>query len=114
MRPEQIEVLVHPQSVVHSMVQFRDGAILAHLGPSDMRHAIGYALNWPERLALPVEQLDFAAIGPARLRRRRCAAFPGAAPRLAREVLALGGLAGAVFNAAEAALDAFLAEQRRP
>ena len=61
--PERIEVLVHPQSIVHSMVGFRDGSIIAQLGPSDMRGAIGYALNWPERRALPVERLDFAALG---------------------------------------------------
>ena len=61
--PERIEVLVHPQSIVHSMVGFRDGSIIAQLGPSDMRGAIGFALNWPERRPLPVERLDFAAIG---------------------------------------------------
>jgi 1-deoxy-D-xylulose-5-phosphate reductoisomerase len=107
-RPDQIEVLVHPQSVVHSMVRFEDGAILAHLGPSDMRGAIGYALNWPERRALPVERLDFAAIGRLDFARADPERFP--ALRLASQVLELGGLAGAVFNAAkEAALDAFLA-----
>ncbi len=106
--PDRIEVLVHPQSIVHSMVGFRDGSLLAQLGPSDMRGPIGYALNWPERRALPVARLDFAALGrldfaPADPRR-----FP--ALRLAREVLALGGLAGTVFNAAkEVALDAFIA-----
>ena len=61
--PERIEVLVHPQSIVHSMVGFRDGSIIAQLGPSDMRGAIGFALNWPERRPLPVERLDFAALG---------------------------------------------------
>ena len=106
--PERIEVLVHPQSIVHSMVGFRDGSILAQLGPSDMRVAIGYALNWPDRRDLPVERLDFARLarldfGPADAER-----FP--ALRLARRVIEMGGLAGAVFNAAkETALDAFLA-----
>ncbi len=77
--PERIEVLVHPQSIVHSMVGFCDGSIIAQLGPSDMRGAIGYALNWPERRALPVERLDFAALGAAGLRRGRPGAVPGAA-----------------------------------
>jgi 1-deoxy-D-xylulose-5-phosphate reductoisomerase len=105
--PEQIEVLVHPQSIVHSMVRFRDGAIIAHLGPSDMRGAIGYALNWPERRSLPVERLDFAALGRLDFAPADPERFP--ALRLAGQVLALGGLAGAVFNAAkEAALDAFI------
>jgi 1-deoxy-D-xylulose-5-phosphate reductoisomerase len=106
--PERIEVLVHPQSIVHSMVGFRDGSVIAQLGPSDMRGAIGYALNWPERRSLPVERLDFAAIGRLDFTPADSERFP--ALRLAREVLTLGGLAGAVFNAAkEAALDAFLA-----
>jgi 1-deoxy-D-xylulose-5-phosphate reductoisomerase len=106
-RPDQIEVIVHPQSIVHSMVRFRDGAILAHLGPSDMRGAIGFALNWPERRPLPVDRLDFAALGRLDFSRADPERFP--ALRLARQVLGLGGLAGAVFNAAkEAALDAFL------
>jgi 1-deoxy-D-xylulose-5-phosphate reductoisomerase len=105
---DAIEVLVHPQSIVHSMVGFRDGSILAQMGPSDMRGAIGYALNWPERRALPVERLDFAALGRLDFAPADPERFP--ALRLAAEVLALGGLAGAVFNAAkEAALDAFLA-----
>ncbi len=106
--PEQIEVLVHPQSIVHSMVGFRDGSIIAQLGPSDMRGAIGFALNWPERRALPVARLDLAALGRLDFAPADPERFP--ALRLARQVMALGGLAGAVFNAAkEAALDAFLA-----
>ncbi len=106
--PERIEVLVHPQSIVHSMVGFRDGSIIAQLGPSDMRGAIGYALNWPERKALPVERLDFAALGRLDFAPADPVRFP--ALRLAGRVMEMGGLAGAVFNAAkEAALDAFLA-----
>ena len=81
--PTRIEVLVHPQSIVHSMVGFRDGSIMAQLGPSDMREAIGYALNWPERRPLPVERLDLAAIGRLDLSRRPTrSGFP--ALRLAR------------------------------
>jgi 1-deoxy-D-xylulose-5-phosphate reductoisomerase len=106
--PDRIEVLVHPQSIVHSMVGFRDGALIAQLGPSDMKGPIGYALNWPERRPLPVKRLDLAAIGRLDFAPADPERFP--ALRLAYEVLATGGLAGAVFNAAkEAALDAFLA-----
>ena len=107
-RPDQISVVFHPQSIVHSLIEFTDGAMLAHLGASDMREAIGFALNWPDRRELPVERLDLTAIG----RLDFAPADPGRFPalRLASEVLALGGLAGAVFNAAkEAALDAFIA-----
>lgn len=107
LEPDRIEVLIHPQSVIHSMVGFRDGAIMAHLGPSDMRGAIGFALNWPERRDLPLDRLDFAALGRLDFAPADPARFP--ALRLAREVMAQGGLAGAVFNAAkEAALDAFI------
>ncbi|KEO51686.1 1-deoxy-D-xylulose-5-phosphate reductoisomerase [Thioclava pacifica] len=106
--PEQIEVLVHPQSIVHSIVGFRDGALMAHLGVPDMRHAIGYALNWPERQALPVARLDLVAIGSLEFRAPDTERFP--ALRLAREVMATGGLSGTVFNAAkEIALDLFIA-----
>ncbi|HVH01760.1 MAG TPA: 1-deoxy-D-xylulose-5-phosphate reductoisomerase [Amaricoccus sp.] len=104
---DQIEVVVHPQSVVHSMVEFRDGSVIAQLGVSDMRAVIGYALNWPERRPLPVPRLDLAALGRLDFAAADLDRFP--ALRLAREVLALGGLAGTVFNAAkEVALDAFL------
>jgi 1-deoxy-D-xylulose-5-phosphate reductoisomerase len=105
--PEQIAVVVHPQSVVHSMVEFRDGSVIAQLGVSDMRAVIGYALNWPERRPLPVPRLDLAALGRLDFAPADPARFP--ALRLAGEVLAMGGLAGAVFNAAkEVALGAFL------
>lgn len=105
--PEQIEVLVHPESMVHALVGFRDGALMAHLGAPDMRHAIGYALNWPERGALPVARLDLARIATLSFRAPDPVRYP--ALRLAREVMAVRGLAGAVFNAAkEAALDAFI------
>lgn len=102
-----IEVLVHPQSLIHALVGFNDGALMAHLGPADMRHAIGFALNWPERKALPVERLDLAAIGSLDFYAPDEVRWP--ALRLAREVMAAGGLSGAVFNAAkEAALDGFI------
>ncbi|SEL03242.1 1-deoxy-D-xylulose 5-phosphate reductoisomerase [Roseovarius azorensis] len=106
--PDQIEVLIHPQSIVHALVGFRDGGLMAHVGPPDMRHAIGYALNWPERQALPVEALDLAAVGRLDFRAPDLARYP--ALRLAREVMRRRGLSGAVFNAAkERALDHFVA-----
>ena len=105
--PDRIEVVVHPESLVHSLVGYRDGALMAHLGAPDMRHAIGYALHWPERRALPVDRLDLTRIGQLTFRAPDEARFP--ALRLAREVMAAGGLAGAAFNAAkETALDHFL------
>jgi 1-deoxy-D-xylulose-5-phosphate reductoisomerase len=106
--PEQIEVIIHPESLIHSMVGYRDGAIMAHLGAPDMRHSIGYALNWPERAPLPVARLDLAQIATLTFRAPDLARYP--ALRLAREVMARRGLAGAAFNAAkEVALDHFLA-----
>ncbi|MEH7826662.1 1-deoxy-D-xylulose-5-phosphate reductoisomerase [Gemmobacter denitrificans] len=106
--PEQVEVIIHPESIIHSMVGFRDGAIMAHLGVADMRHAIGYALNWPSREALPVARLDFAGLTRLSFRAPDDIRYP--ALRLAREVMALRGGAGAVFNAAkEIALDHFIA-----
>ncbi len=105
--PERIETLIHPQSIVHAMVRFRDGATMAHLGVPDMRHAIGYALHWPERRALPVAPLDLAAVGTLEFAVPDAERYP--ALGLARWVMARGGLAGAAFNAAkEAALDLFL------
>ena len=107
-KPEQIEVLIHPESLIHAMVGFCDGAMMAHLGPADMRHAIGFALNWPTRKNLPVERLDFARIAQLRFEAPDEARFP--ALRLARDVMKAGGLAGAVFIAAkEVALDGFIA-----
>jgi len=106
--PEQIEVLIHPESLVHSLVGFTDGALMAHIGPPDMRHAIGYAWHYPRRGVLPVERLDLARIGALTFRTPDPARYP--ALGLARQVMAAGGLAGAVFTAAkDAALDAFIA-----
>ena len=108
--PEQIEVLVHPESLVHALVGFKDGALMAHVGPPDMRHAIGFALHHPKRVELPVERLDLAKIGSFDFRAPDDIRWP--ALRLAREVMARGGMAGAVFNAAkETALDGFIAGQ---
>ena len=85
-------------------------ALMAHLGAPDMRHAIGYALNWPARRALPVARLDLAALGRLTFSAPDEIRFP--ALRIAREVMALGGTAGAAFNAAkEAALDRFIGRE---
>lgn len=108
----RIKVLVHPESIIHAMVTHHDGGSIAHLGAPDMRHAIGYALNWPERRALPVPALDLAALGRLTFRAPDETRWP--ALRLAREVMEAGGAAGAVFNAAkEQALDDFIAGRIR-
>ncbi len=106
--PAKIEAIIHPESLIHAMVGFNDGALMAHVGPHDMRHAIGYALHWPERRHLPVERLDLAKVGQLTFLSPDLARYP--ALRLARNVMEAGGLTGAVFNAAkEHALDAFIA-----
>ncbi|RUS60597.1 1-deoxy-D-xylulose-5-phosphate reductoisomerase [Pseudorhodobacter sp. E13] len=106
--PDQIEVIVHPQSIVHALIGFCDGGIMAHLGPADMRHAIGFALHWPRRGPVPVERLDLARLAALNFEAPDPARFP--ALRLARDVMALRGLSGAAFNAAkEIALDHFIA-----
>ena len=106
--PDQIEVIIHPESLIHALVGFNDGALMAHVGPPDMRHAIGYALHWPKRRQLPVARLDLAQIGQLNFTAPDDARYP--ALRLARAVMARGGLSGAVFNGAkECALDAFIA-----
>jgi 1-deoxy-D-xylulose-5-phosphate reductoisomerase len=105
--PKQIEVLVHPQSMIHALVGFNDGALMAHVGPPDMRHAIGFALHHPHRKHLPVERLDLAKIGSFDFSTPDETRWP--ALRLAREVMERGGMSGAVFNAAkETALDGFI------
>ena len=107
-RPDQIEVVVHPQSIIHSMVGYVDGSILAQLGAPDMRTAIGYALTYPQRSALNVDRLDFAKLSRLDFEAPDEERFP--ALRLARLALTRGGLQGAVMNAAEeVAFDAFVA-----
>ncbi|MGI9395756.1 MAG: 1-deoxy-D-xylulose-5-phosphate reductoisomerase [Boseongicola sp.] len=104
---DKIETVIHPESLIHALVGFQDGALMAHVGPADMRHAIGYALNWPARTELPVERLDLARIGQLTFREPDENRYP--ALRLARWVMDEGGLAGAAFNAAkERALDGFI------
>ncbi|MCZ8172455.1 MAG: 1-deoxy-D-xylulose-5-phosphate reductoisomerase, partial [Brevundimonas sp.] len=107
---DKLRIVVHPQSVVHSMVEYRDGSTLAQLGPSDMRVPIASCLAWPERMDTPCDPLDLAAIGSLTFRAPDEALFP--ATRLCREAIGAGGAAPAVLNAAnEVAVAAFLAGQ---
>ncbi len=109
-RPEQIDVLVHPQSIVHSMVRFEDGGLLAQLGVPSMRLPILYAMAYPERLDSALEPLDLAALGQLSFEAPDHARFP--ALRLAYEALHAGGSAACVLNAAnEEAVHAFLREE---
>ncbi len=104
---ERIDVLVHPQSIVHSLVHLNDGASIAHLGHPDMRVPISYALHFPERADVPVPQLDLAEVGELRFEAPDLGAFP--CLRLAREAGEAGGTAPGVLNAAdEVAVGAFL------
>ena len=108
--PEQIEILVHRQSLVHALVEFQDAGIIAHVGPHDMRHAIGYALYGGNRANLPLERLDFTKIARLDFAAPDLKKYPSI--DLAHQVMRAGGLMGAAFNAAkEKALDAFLARQ---
>ena len=108
--PEQIEVVVHPQSIIHSLVEYRDGSTICQLGPPDMRVPIQYALTYPRRLPLPTEQLSLPELGQLTFESPDTGRFP--ALRLAYEVLEQGGTAATVFNAAnEIAVAAFLKEE---
>ena len=106
----QIEVLVHPQSIIHSMVDYRDGSTLAQLGLPDMRTPVAVTLYWPGRVACAQERLNLAEIGQLTFEPPDEDRFP--ALRLARAALAAGGTASVVLNAAnEIAVSAFLAEE---
>jgi 1-deoxy-D-xylulose-5-phosphate reductoisomerase len=107
MPSERIDIVIHPQSVIHSLVSYRDGSVLAQLGSPDMRTPIAYALAWPERIATPTKRLDLAAVGRLTFEAPDARRFP--ALRLAREALACGGGTPTVLNAAnETAVHAFL------
>ena len=107
MPSEKIDVLVHPQSIIHSMVEYKDGSTLAQLGSPDMRIPIGYCLAWPDRMETPAAKLDLAKIGSLTFEAPDPVRFP--ALRMGREALALGGTAPALMNAAnEVAVQAFL------
>lgn len=104
---DRLRIIVHPQSIVHSMVEYRDGSTLAQLGPSDMRVPIASALAWPTRMDTPCAPLDLATIGELTFRPPDEGRFP--ATRVAREAAVAGGAAPAVLNAAnEIAVAAFL------
>ena len=107
MPPERIEVIIHPQSVVHSMVEYQDGSVLAQLGSPDMRIPIAYCLAWPARMPTPAARLDFAKLGSLTFEAPDPARFP--ALRFATEAMQLGGTAPAALSAAnEVAVQAFL------
>jgi 1-deoxy-D-xylulose-5-phosphate reductoisomerase len=109
-RPELIEVVIHPESVVHSLVEYVDGSVIAQLGNPDMRTPIAYALGFPERIAAGVERLDLARVGALHFERPDLQRFP--CLRLAYEALAAGGTAPTILNAAnEVAVASFLARE---
>ncbi|MBB5693446.1 1-deoxy-D-xylulose-5-phosphate reductoisomerase [Muricoccus pecuniae] len=108
--PERIEVLIHPQSTVHGMVQYADGSLLAQLGSPDMRTPIAHALAWPRRMRADVPRLDLAALGKLEFSAPDEARFP--ALRLAREALLAGAGVPTILNAAnEVAVERFLARR---
>jgi 1-deoxy-D-xylulose-5-phosphate reductoisomerase len=109
---DRIRILIHPQSVVHSMVEYVDGSVLAQLGSPDMRIAIAYALAWPERVETPAQRLDLASIGRLDFEAPDLERFP--ALRLARAALEAGGASPIVLNAAnEIAVARFLGGEIR-
>jgi len=108
--PDKLDVLIHPQSIVHCLVHLSDGSVLAQLSCPDMRTPIAYSLAWPERMHAPTKRLDLAALGTLSFETPDARRFP--ALRLAREVLVAGGSAATVLNAAnEIAVEAFLAKR---
>ena len=110
--PERIEVVIHPQSVIHSMVQFRDRSVVAQLGTPDMRVPIAYGLSWPERIASGAEALDFASLGSLTFEVADAQRFPGLF--LAWEAMRAAPGTTAVLNAAnEVAVEAFLSQRLR-
>lgn len=105
--PDRIEIVIHAQSVIHSLVDYVDGSVLAQLGPPDMRTPIAHTLAWPDRMATPMAPLDLVGIGRLDFAAPDPVRFP--ALRLAREALDAGGARPAILNAAnEVAVDAFL------
>lgn len=107
MPPERIDVLVHPQQIIHSLVEYADGSTLAQLGPPDMRPPIACAFAWPDRLPWPAKPLDLVSAGPLTFQQPDPVRFP--ALTIAKDALAAGGRAPAAMNAAnERAVAAFL------
>jgi 1-deoxy-D-xylulose-5-phosphate reductoisomerase len=110
--PDQIDVLVHPQSIVHGLVEFSDRSVVAQLGSPDMRIPIAHCLGWPDRIVGPSTRLDLAKIGQLTFEAPDFERFPGL--RLAFEALRTGQGATTVFNAAnEIAVAAFIAQKIR-
>ena len=108
--PERIEVVIHPESIIHSMVAFRDGSIVAQMGRPDMRTPIQYAMTYPHRLTGCGDRLDFSQLQRMHFEPPDLERFPSL--RLGRQVARRGGTAGAALNAAnEAAVDAFRKER---
>jgi len=104
---DQLDVIVHPQSIIHCLVEYCDGSVLAQMGEPDMRTPIAYALAWPQRMPAPTQKLDLARLGQLTFEAPDQARFP--ALRVAREALSAGGSAPTVLNAAnEVAVEAFL------
>jgi 1-deoxy-D-xylulose-5-phosphate reductoisomerase len=111
-KPEQIDVVIHPQSIIHSMVEYLDGSVIAQLGNPDMRTPIAYGLGFPERIDAGVSALDLARAGKLEFEKLDSARFP--CVRLAYEAMKRGGTASTVLNAAnEIAVDAFLNHRLR-
>ena len=107
LRASEIEVVIHPESLVHAIACFQDGGMKAHLGPADMRHAIAYALHEEKRLKLSLDEINLAEIGALHFYEPDLEKYPSL--KLGYEVVEHGGLAGAAFNAAkEEALDNFI------
>lgn len=107
---DQIDVIIHPQSLIHSMVEYTDGSILAQMGPPDMRTPIAYCLGWPERIPTSGQMLDFSTVSRMTFEQPDTDKFQSLA--MVRDVLAEGQAAGIIFNAAnEEAVAAFLAER---
>src|SRR6202008_2503246 len=107
MPPERIEVLIHPQQIIHSLVEYADGSSLAQLGPPDMRPPIAFAFSWPDRLPWPAPRLDLVKAGPLTFEAPDPVRFP--ALSLAKDALCAGGWSPGALNAAnERAVAAFL------
>ncbi|MBX2806002.1 MAG: 1-deoxy-D-xylulose-5-phosphate reductoisomerase [Hyphomicrobiales bacterium] len=107
---DQLKILVHPQSIIHCLIQYCDGSVLSQLGSPDMRAPIAYSLAWPERMSAPVKRLDLAALGKLTFEEPDEKRFPSI--RIAREAMNTGGTAPTVLNAAnEIAVERFLAGQ---
>ncbi len=110
LKPEQLKILIHPQSVVHCLVQMVDGSVLAQMSHPDMKTPIAYALAWPDRMSAPVKKLDFAALSTLQFEAPDADKFPALA--LARAALEAGGNAPTVLNAAnEIAVKRFLSKK---